>query len=83
MNLIFEVNDGVAGFGGRVKYALIIRKMTQAELSRQTGICKEFIIKIINGLSYPTITKAAKIADALDVSLDWLAGRDEPGKQTV
>ena len=83
MNLIFEVNDGVDGFGGRMKYALIKRKMTQAELSRQTGISKEFITKIINGLSYPTITTAVKIADALDVSLDWLAGRDEPDKQTA
>lgn len=83
MNLIFEVNDGVDGFGGRMKYALIKRKMTQAELSRQTGISKEFITKIINGLSYPTITTAVKIADALGVSLDWLAGRDEPDKQTA
>ena len=83
MNLIFEVNDGVDGFGGRMKFALIKRKMTQAELSRQTGISKEFITKIINGLSYPTITTAVKIADALDVSLDWLSGRDEPDKQTA
>ena len=83
MNLIFEVNDGVDGFGGRMKYALIKRKMKQAELSRQTGISKEFITKIINGLSYPTITTAVKIADALGVSLDWLAGRDEPDKQTA
>lgn len=82
MRLTVEVKDGIEGFGERIKYVLIKKGMSQAELARRTGMCKEFVTKIIKGDAYPTITNACKIARELNVSLDWLAGLDE-SEETV
>jgi transcriptional regulator with XRE-family HTH domain len=52
-------------------------KISQEELARQAGITYSTLIKIESGANNnPTIKTMKKIADALDVSLDELAGRD-------
>jgi len=51
-------------------------KISQEELARQAGITYSTLIKIESGANdNPTIKTMKKIADALDVSLDELAGR--------
>ena len=49
--------------------------MTQADLSRQTGISTSNIAHIVTGKTKdPQFTNVVKIAVALDVSLAYLAG---------
>ncbi len=51
-------------------------KISQEELAKQAGITYSTLIKIESGANdNPTIKTMKKIADALDVSLDQLAGR--------
>jgi transcriptional regulator with XRE-family HTH domain len=51
-------------------------KVSQEELARQAGITYSTLIKIESGAnSNPTMKTMGKIADALGVSLDELAGR--------
>jgi transcriptional regulator with XRE-family HTH domain len=52
------------------------QKISQEELAKQAGITYSTLIKIESGANdNPTIKTMKKIADALDVSLDELAGR--------
>jgi transcriptional regulator with XRE-family HTH domain len=51
-------------------------KISQEELAKQAGITYSTLIKIESGVNEnPTIKTMKKIADALRVSLDELAGR--------
>ena len=53
-------------------------KISQEELAKQAGITYSTLIKIESGANdNPTIKTMKKIADALDVSLDELAGRNK------
>ena len=68
------------GFGQRVKRVLDTRGIKPADLSRElgwnTGALSQYIK---NPDRSPTLSTACKIALALDVSLDYLAGLiDEP-----
>lgn len=51
--------------------------MKQADLCRMTGIQTSLMSEYINGRKSPTIRNAILIADAFDISLDTLVGRDE------
>ena len=46
------------------------------KLSRETGISQGLISEYKSGKKLPTLQNFIKIADALGVSLDELAGRD-------
>lgn len=51
------------------------RKISQEELAKQAGITYSTLIKIESGANdNPTMKTMKKIANALDVSLDELAG---------
>lgn len=62
-------------FAIRMIEARAIKEISQAELSRITGIAPATLSSYEHGKS-PTINKALKIANALEVSLDWLCGKD-------
>lgn len=62
-------------FAIRMIEARAIKEISQAELSRITGIVPATLSSYEHGKS-PTINKALKIANALEVSLDWLCGKD-------
>ena len=47
---------------------------SQAELANKTGISQVMVGKYERGDAVPSIEVAKKIADALDVSLDYLVG---------
>ena len=60
----------------RIQYAMNKRGMTQADLARATGIGTSNIAHIVTGRTKdPRVSNVLKIARALGVSLDYLAGR--------
>lgn len=62
----------------RIKEALSIRNMTQAELCEKTGIKKSAMSQYCKGSFAPRQDKTFLIAKALDVSEIWLMGFDVP-----
>lgn len=62
----------------RIRKALDINGMRQAELSRRTGIDKGTISLYISGKYEPSSSKAVILAEALHTSPEWLMGFDVP-----
>ncbi|MCZ8023209.1 MAG: helix-turn-helix transcriptional regulator [Cytophagales bacterium] len=59
-------------FGQRITYARKQIKMTQADLGKAVGTSGDIIGKYERDEIKPSIDTAAKIADALNVTLDFL-----------
>ena len=64
-------------FNESLKRLLIEKNMKQAYLCRLAHIQTSLMSEYINGKKSPTIGNAIQMADALDISLDTLAGREE------
>lgn len=62
----------------RLKYAIKLRDISQAELARKTGIDKGSISLYMSGKYQPKSDKVYKLATALDVDPVWLSGFDVP-----
>lgn len=66
----------VSTLAERIQYAMKVRGMSQADLARATGISTSNVAHIVTGKTKdPQLSNVLKIAQALDVSLDYLAGR--------
>ncbi len=65
----------------RIAYALTVRKMTQTELCKKTGIPKSAMSQYIKGSFEPKQNRVYLISKALDVSEAWLMGYDVPMKK--
>lgn len=66
-------------FGKRLNQILLDRGMTAAQLSKMLGWNTGVLSQYMNNPDRdPRLSTAVKIADALDVSLDFLAGREPP-----
>ncbi len=62
------------------------KNMNQTELGKAAGVSREIIGRYERNEVMPSIEVAAKIADALEVSLDYLAGNSKKSaidKQTM
>jgi len=59
------------------------KKLTQGELAAQLGISPQAVSKWENGLGLPDVTLFPALADALDISLAELFGREEPAVTEV
>ena len=59
-------------FGDRLSFARKQKKIKQTELGKFVGTSGDIIGKYERGENIPSIEVAAKIADALDVTLDYL-----------
>lgn len=59
-------------FGDRLTFARKQKKMTQGELGGKVGTSGDIIGKYERGENVPSIDVAAKMADALGVTLDYL-----------
>ena len=63
------------------KYSIILRDtldtmdIKQSELARKTGITKTTISNYVNAKKMPQLSVVEKIADVLNVSVDYLLGR--------
>jgi transcriptional regulator with XRE-family HTH domain len=64
--------------GARIKELRQRRELSQAQLARLAGVPKGTLLQWEYGLRTPKLDAAAKLADALDVALDELAGREWP-----
>ena len=63
-------------FGHRIKRARKAKGWSQGKLGKRVGInAYQQISRYERGLEEPGVLTAAKIADALGVSLDYLTGR--------
>lgn len=56
------------------------QNIKQADLCRMTGISIGLMSGYCTGKTEPSLTKAIVIADALQITLDELAGREPPKK---
>lgn len=62
----------------RIQQAMDKRNITQADLARMTGMTTSNIAYIVNGKTKdPRFQSVLLIADALGVSLNYLAGVDD------
>ena len=62
----------------RLKKALSIRKMTQAELCQKTNIPKSALSEYLKGLYDPKQDRLVILSEALNVDPVWLMGFDVP-----
>lgn len=69
-------NDIKSTFSETLKKILDDRNMTQTALSIKADVSQQNISKYIKGTSLPDLGTVTQIADALDVSVDHLLGRD-------
>lgn len=53
------------------------KNISQGDLAKAVGVSREIIGRYERNEALPSIEVAAKIADALDVSLDYLAGNSK------
>lgn len=61
-------------FGQKMSFCRKEKKLSQAELGKQSGINGDIIGKYERDEMKPSIETAKKLADALAVSLDYLVG---------
>lgn len=54
------------------------RGIKQADLCRMSGVDSSLMSNYVSGKKTPTLTNAIAMADALQISLDELAGREAP-----
>jgi transcriptional regulator with XRE-family HTH domain len=66
--------------GVRLKRLRQERGLSQAQLARLSGIPKGTLLQWEYGLRTPLLDAAVKLADALEITLDELAGREPPRK---
>ena len=64
--------------GKRIKALRRQKKLTLNELSRKVGISISFLSDIENGRSNPSLERLKDIAEALDTSVSFLMGEDNP-----
>lgn len=74
-DLKWSNGDNLA-FSGRLIDALVERGWTQAELSERSGLTRATVNYYVKGKIGPSLRAAMKIAQVLEVSLDWLCGAD-------
>lgn len=65
-------------FSERLRFALCIRGMSQAELCKKAGVDKSAMSQYVNGSFAPRRERLERIAAALDVNEPWLMGWDVP-----
>lgn len=65
-------------FGQRLRYAMKIRDMSQADLVEKTGISKSGISQYLSGEFKAKQDRIFILAKALDVDPSWLMGKDVP-----
>lgn len=66
-------------FARRLKAAMALRLLNQAELAKLAGLRASAISHFVTGTRRPSFANLRRLADALDVTTDYLLGRvDEP-----
>ena len=63
-------------FCERLDQVLREKDLSETDLADMADILPQSVSRYISGKSVPSLLTTIKIADALDVSLDWLCGID-------
>lgn len=71
--------EGILGFAERLRQAIEIRCMPRSTLEELAGVTQAHISMLLSGRREPGLDVAARLACALNVSLDWLC--DLPERQ--
>lgn len=66
------------GFGSRLRFGRECWKLTQDELAKKAGVGAATIRRMEAGKYDPRLSTAAKLADALQVRVEWLLIGGEP-----
>ena len=61
-------------FGERLKQARLDRHLSQSALAQQLGIGRSTLVEYESGATVPSLAVAIRLAESLNVSLDWLCG---------
>ena len=64
-------------FCERLDQVLREKDLSETDLADMADILPQSVSRYISGKSVPSLLTTIKIADALNVSLDWLCGMDE------
>ena len=67
----------------RIARAMEWRRFTQGQLAKYSGLDQSYVSMIVNRKRSPGFDKVVAIADTLDVSVDWLAGREQEDPETL
>lgn len=73
---IFFGGEIMLNYGEALKTQRLISKLTQNQLSKNTGIGQDNISRWENGEVLPNIDFCVQLADFYNISLDELIGRD-------
>ena len=66
-------------FASRLKLMMVERQMTQIQLANAIGKGKSSVSQYISGKNIPKEDVQKQIADALNVSVEFLTGGEQPG----
>lgn len=64
------------GFPDRLSELMKLKKVTQQELSKKTGLSERVVRYYLSGKRSPTLESLESLADFFDVTLDYLVGRE-------
>lgn len=67
-------------FSERLHELLVARNMTQTQLAEAADLTEVTISRYATGKQVPNIDRAARIAEALSASLDWMCGVNGGGE---
>lgn len=70
-------------FASRLRMAMIGANLNQAELAERSGASKAAISQYLSGRNIPTTERMKVLADATDVSVEYLMGFEKGGGQPV
>lgn len=71
-------NEPIVSIASRINYAMSLKGYNQVELANRTKIGIGSINQYVNGVVSPKQDRIYLLAEALDVSEEWLMGFDVP-----
>ena len=81
MHAVSSENSNV--FRKRVREARRLRRLSQTDLSKRTGLAPSVLSDFENGRRTPALHNLGRLADGLDVTSDYLLGRVEGPKTSL
>lgn len=72
-----------ANFSSRLAIAMKSKQLTQKVLSELSGIRQVSVSEYLNAKTIPNAESLCALASALEVSMDWLWGRDSGERKSL
>lgn len=81
MSTVIEDREAIANIAQNVTSLLKEKSWSQGDLHRATGESRMTISRICNGQHMPFVATLARIAEALETSVDWLLANHSKGNR--